>query len=234
MPNFDPILLVIYILSVIIFLVQIKNAFNDEFTIKFDADHLKQQLQQHGLADKVAVGFSFDKRYEYNKIKQFGIEVKNLSKTASIYIDWDRSIVTDWREVGTSAALKARRICRLNPGTTIDLSQSQIFSTIAPATAFSATITAEDTLQRKGEGKSLPADSPLNLELEVAKPLLTFKAGKQLTLFKEQEIDLEFFVELALRFTGTEWGLSSDRLSLLCRFVMTHLPWTAGLPWNPR
>jgi len=73
MPNFDPILQVIYILSVIIFLVQIKNAFNDEFTIKFDADHLKQQLQQHGLADKVAVGFSFDKRYQRGILRDLGI-----------------------------------------------------------------------------------------------------------------------------------------------------------------
>ncbi|HIK17580.1 MAG TPA: hypothetical protein IGS53_20125 [Leptolyngbyaceae cyanobacterium M33_DOE_097] len=221
----DPILLTIYLLSVFIFLMQIKSSFNDEFVIKPDDAWITHQLEKFDLKDKVKISFGFDKRYEYNKINQFGIDVKNLTEDSSVYIDWDWSIITNWREVGTDGGLSARRMTRLNPGTTIDLSQEQVFSTVAPKTTFSTKVTAEDCLQRK--------DTP-ELEFKIVKPLLEFKKGKQLSEFQAQVIEFEFFAELALRFAGLESTHSGTRFNILCRFVMTHLPWTAGLPWNPK
>lgn len=243
MNTLDPIILITYILCLILFLAQIVNSFNDEFTIKIDDTMLKSQFEQHGLTESIAIAFKFDKQYEYNKIKQFGIEITNRLSNASIYVDWDRCIVTDWREAGTDAGLKARRMTRLNPSTTIDLAQEQVFSTIAPNTTLKETITAEDLLQRKGDRKDdkLPEASPLNLEIEVVKPLLDFKPEKpsddvkrQLAEFKGCEIELEFFVEIALRFVGSDWGAQGNYTNVLCRLIIIHLPWQAGLPWNPR
>jgi hypothetical protein len=208
-----------------------------------DDEFLKSQLEQNSLTDRAAISLKFDKQYEYNKIKQFGIEITNSSSNGSIYVDWNRCIVTDWREAGTEGGLKARRITRLNPGTTIDLFQEQVFSTIAPKTTLKETITAEDLLQRKGDRKDdkLPEASPLNLEIEVVKPLLDFKPEKPsdnvkrlLAEFKECEIELEFFVEIALRLVGADWCAQGDCVNILCRLIIVHLPWYAGVPWNPR
>lgn len=242
----DPIILVAYLLCIAYFLLKIVDSFNDEFTIKADEDAIKQQLTGAGLQDVIGISFRFDRRYEFSALKQLSINISNKSGDApaekdkvtkyALYIDWDCSTLTDLEK-------RSRRVTRIIPGTTLDLFQSQAFSTVAPNTTLKETITAEDLLQRKGERKSdkLDVASPLNLEVEITKPLIDLKparpAGdlkKKLEKFKKQEVTLDFSLELACRVASPSHSLGGDRVYILCPFILTKLPWTSGLPWNPK
>jgi len=232
----DLLILTVYLLCLTYFVYQIIHAFNDEFTVRLDEESLKQKLTEQNLQEAIALGFRFDKRYEYDKFKQLAISLNNKSESDSIYVDWDCSTLTDLEG-------RARRVTRLMPGSTVDLFQPQASSTVTPKTTLKEIITAEDSLQRKGDRKDnkLPADSPLNLEVEISKPLIDLTPAKpsdplkkKLARFKDRELELEFFLEIALRLLGPNRPLGGDRIQVNCRFILTKLPWTAGLPWNPR
>ncbi|MBD2077970.1 hypothetical protein H6F86_29600 [Phormidium sp. FACHB-592] len=243
----DPIILTAYVLCIAYFLYLIVDAFNDEFTIHLDADFLRQQLENQNLEGLIDISFKFDSRYEFDKLKQLAISIKNQAAYEpvddkphgiSLYVDWDYCAFTDLDG-------RSRRVTRLMPGTTVDLFQNQVFSTITPNSTLKETITAEDLLQRKGERKAdkLDSTSPANLEIEVTKPLIDLskpgikapaKAKERYARFMQRYTDLTFFLELAFRIVGPHGTASGDRVYILCKFVMHKLPWTAGLPWNPK
>ncbi len=229
----DLITLLIYIVCIITVLNQIKESFNDEYTVTLDKDVLKEQLETYNLQDIVDVSFGFDKRYEFgksDKLKQIGVTVKNKSKTHSVYVDWDQCAVTDLQG-------RSRRVTRLMPGTTLDLFQSQVFSTIAPETTLKEKVTAEDVLKRQ-EAKD---NASVALEMDVAEPLINFEAfgkekdnKKKYTRFLAHLETLDFSLTLALRLAGYTLANGKDFATVRCRFILTKLPWQAGLPWNPK
>ncbi|MBW4579413.1 MAG: hypothetical protein KME42_07545 [Tildeniella nuda ZEHNDER 1965/U140] len=234
----DPIILTSYLLCIAYFLYLIVDAFNDEFTVRLDADFLSTQLTEQNLQDLLAISFKFDSRYEFDKLKQLAISISNKAShektddkpySISIYVDWDYCAFTDLEG-------RSRRVTRLMPGATVDLFQTQVFSTIAPSTTLKEAITAEDLLQRKGDRKAdkLDTASPLNLEVEITKPLIDPAALKKSDKFMKRYADLEFFLGLAFRIVGPNRSIGGDRVYVLCKFVMHKLPWTAGLPWNPK
>ena len=243
----DPIILTAYVLCIAYFLYLIVDAFNDEFTIHLDADFLRQQLENQNLESLIEISFKFDSRYEFDKLKQMVISIKNQAAYEpvddkphgiSLYVDWDYCAFTDLDG-------RSRRVTRLMPGTTVDLFQNQVFSTITPSSTLKETITAEDLLQRKGERKEgkLDSGSPVNLEIEVTKPLIDLSkpgtkasaaAKERYARFMQRYTDLTFFLELAFRIVGPHRTVGGDRVYILCKFVMHKLPWTAGLPWNPK
>ncbi|XHX79974.1 MAG: hypothetical protein RBJ76_08635 [Stenomitos frigidus ULC029] len=243
----DPIILTAYLLCITYFLYLMIDAFNDEFTVRLDADFLKQQLEHQNLQSLIEISVKFDSRYEFDKLKQLAISIKNQAgyepaddkpHGISLYVDWDYCAFTDLDG-------RSRRVTRLMPGTTVDLFQNQVFSTITPNTTLKENITAEDLLQRKGERKEdkLDSGSPVNLEIEVTKPLIDLsKPGPKASAatkeryarFMQRYTDLTFFLELAFRIVGPHRTIGGDRVYVLCKFVMHKLPWTAGLPWNPK
>lgn len=236
MNSVDAVILTAYLLCLTYFIYKIVNAFNDEFVVKVNEESIKQQLTDRNLQDLLEIKFKFEKQYQYTDLKQIGVNLSNKSENQSIDVDWDHSSFSDLEK-------RSRRVTRLPPGTTIDLSNQQVFSTIAPKTTLKETITAEDALQRKAERKDKKPDtaSPTNLELEIAKPLIDLKPAKpsddlkkRLGKFTSREIDLEFFVELAFRFAGPNRPYEGDRVHILCQFTLKKLPWQAGLPWNPK
>lgn len=235
----DAVLLTTYLVLIGVALFKIATSFNDEYIVKLDEDHLKAQLEDQKRQDDIGISFNFEKRYEFNKsdkddndkFKQFGININNKSKTHSIYVDWDYCALTDLMG-------RSRRVTRLVPGSTLDLFQVQVFSSVAPGTTLKETITAEDVLKRN-ESK----DSPVALKIEVNKPLLNFLALKnskkndekrRFVRFYERVDPLEIFLELAFRFVGSGTLGDGDRAQVRCRFIIEKLPWKAGLPWNPR
>lgn len=230
----DLLILIAFLICILTAITRIINSFNDEYAVRLDEDALKQNLADQNLQDMIGVSFSFDKRYEFgknDKLKKFGVSITNKSKTHSIYVDWDYCTMTD---LGS----KARRVTRLMPGTTLDLSQPQVFSAIAPETTLKETITAEDVLKRK-EPKD--KDVSVALEMDVDKPLLDF-AGllkgkdpekKKYTRFVATMQNLEFSLVLTVRVVGPARS-STDHALIRCRFILQKLPWQAGLPWNPR
>jgi hypothetical protein len=256
MNSSDLLILVAYFLCIAYFIYKIINAFNDEFAIellkannqKDSADPvekeggLKQELESKILQDALDISFGFDKRYEFDKLKELSITINNKSGDCSIYVDWDCSAI-----IGTSVGdlEKARRTTRLMPGTTLDLFQDQVFSAIAPKTTLKEKITAEDILQRKGERKDnkLDKDAPQNLEVEIAKPLFDLtkpkpdakpEVKKRYDRFMRRKQKLAFSLDLGLRLVGPGRALGGDRLRVRCKFILTKLPWTSGLPWNPK
>ncbi|MDX2245064.1 MAG: hypothetical protein NW224_30675, partial [Leptolyngbyaceae cyanobacterium bins.302] len=230
----DLLVLIAYFVCIAAAIARIINSFNDEYAVRLDEDALKQNLTDQKLEDLIGISFSFDKRYEFgknDKLKKFGINITNKSKTHSIYVDWDYCTMTD---LGT----KARRVTRLMPGTTLDLFQPQAFSAIAPETTLKETITAEDVLKRQE-----PKDDKVSiaLEMEADKPLLDF-AGllkgkdpekKKYTRFVATVQTLEFFLDVAVRLVGPSRS-SNDHALIRCKFILQKLPWQAGLPWNPK
>ncbi len=236
MRSIDPIILVIYLVFIAWALSQIVNSFNDEYTVSLDDDALKQQLTDQNLQDIVGIGFDFEKRYEFgkdDKLRQFGVKVTNKSQTHSIYIDWDYCATTDLQG-------RSRRVTRLVPGTTLDLFQNQVFSTVASGATLKEVITAEDVLKRKEPSDK---DSAVALEMEVSKPLLDFEAlkkskddppKKKYARFVARIDPLEFSLDLALRLIGSTYSAEGDRIQLRCKFILKKLPWYAGLPWNPK
>lgn len=220
----DPILLVTYLLFIAYFLYRMVQAFNDEYSVRVDQAMLKHQLEAHKLQDIVNIGFGFAGKYEFNKLKQFSVSITNKSPNMPIYVDWDYCTMTDFSG-------RSRRVTRLVPGRTIDLSQEQVFSTIAPNTTLKEFITAEDVLKR-GEGAK-DKSAPVALEIEVAQPLVDPSKvdAKRKTRFMRGKQHLEFFLELALRHPDSPWD--AERSRILCKFMLTKLPWTAGLPWAP-
>ena len=127
MNNTDLLLLTIYILCVTYVLYQMINSFNDEFTINLEKKDLDKQLEDLKLNDRVEISFKFDKRYEFDKLKDFGVNVKNKSKEHPVFVDWNMSSVTDLDG-------KARRVTRLIAGNSLDLFQEQALSPVPPGT----------------------------------------------------------------------------------------------------
>lgn len=219
----DPILLTVYLLFISYFISKIIGDFNDEFTIKLADDEVKSQLEQQKLQDTIAISFRFDKQYEFAKLDRLNININNKSDNDSVYVDWDCSVFTDLNG-------RSRRVTRLPPGTTLDLFQDQVFSTVGPKMTLREQITAEDLLERKGDAQDFKVTKPI-LDLKPKKPsdALREKLGR----FMKRRGDLEFFLELAIRVVGPDRALAGDRAFIMCKFVLKKLPWQAGLPWNP-
>jgi hypothetical protein len=236
MRSIDAIILVIYLVIIAWALSKIVSSFDDEYTVSLDDAMLTQQLADQNLQNIVGVSFDFEKRYEFgkdDKLRQFGVKVTNKSQTHSIYIEWDYCATTDLQG-------RSRRVTRLIPGTTLDLFQNQVFSTVAPGATLKEMITAEDVLKRKEPPNK---DAAVALEMEVSKPLLDFEAlkkskddppKKKYARFVARIDPLEFSLDLALRLIGSTYSAEGDRIQLRCKFILKKLPWQAGLPWNPR
>lgn len=214
----DPIILTAYLLCIAYCIYRIINAFNDEFTVTPDEQAINDQLAEQGLQDVIGISFDFKKQYEFDKLTEIAVKISNKSSSHSVYVDWDYSALTDLDN-------RARRVTRLPPGTTLDLFQNQVFSTIAPKTTLKEKITAEDLLERKG----VPS-----IDFKVEKPLVDPKKLKKNGKFMKRYVELELFLELAFRVSGPARTLNGDRAHVLCRLILKKLPWQAGLPWNPK
>lgn len=245
----DLLFLTIYLAVLALFLFRIVEAFNDEYLIdkKTAENSVKTNLEQQKLQHLFEVGFEFEKRYEFakkNTLKQFGIKITNKSGSEAqpqryaIYVDWDRCTLTDLEN-------RARRVIRYSPGKSIDLSQGQTSSTISAGTVLKEAITAEDVLTRKGERKDdkLPTESPLNLAVEITKPLIDLTPEKpsaslkqKLKRFKSRkpDSDLSFSLDLALRVVGPDTPEGGKSYRIPCQFMLKKLSWKVGLPWNPK
>ncbi len=244
----DPVILTAYLLCLAFFIYKIIDAFNDEFEIKLleknidkeDADKeekdggLEEQLASLGLQDILKISFKFDKRYEFDKLKNLSINVENKSAEHAVYVDWDYSALTD--EDG-----KARRVARIVPGNALDMFKEQPFSAIAPKTTLKEVIVAEDQLKRKGDDKST---SPVALELEVKDVIIKLgepaktapdAAKTRWKEFMRRDRKRTFSLDLSVRLLQAQApNNAGDRYRLRCKFLMTKLPWQAGLPFNPK
>lgn len=224
MNNTDLLLLTIYILCVTYVLYQIINSFNDEFTINLEKKDLEQQLDDLKLNDRVEISFKFDKRYEFDKLKDFGVNVKNKSKEHPVFVDWNMSSVTDLDG-------KARRVTRLIAGNSLDLFQEQALSPVPPGTTMKEKVVAEDMLARKGDDGPMEVSKTL---VDLTKPKKPGDPLKRYLDFVAMQRTLEISLSLMVRFVGDGSPATGYPIPINCKFVLTKLDWKAGLPWNPK
>jgi hypothetical protein len=224
-------ILTIYLLCVFYVLFQIVNAFNDEYTIRIDAEELKSELARKKIDDRIEVSFRFDGRYEINsdrnKLKQLSVTVKNKSKDYPIYVDWDYSSMTDW------FGGKSRRLARIVAGNSLDLSQQQVFSVINPGLSLQETVVPEDILTRKGDQGIVEINKTL-LDLSPPPPPAPDAKKKAYKAFLEGKDPLSFTVDLVMRLVDQDSSSNGDRVLVQCKFHLYRLGWKAGLPWNPK
>ena len=224
MNNTDLLLLTIYILCVTYVLYQIINSFNDEFTINLEKNDLDKQLEDLKLNDRVEVSFKFDKRYEFDKLKEFGVNVKNKSKEYPVFVDWNMSSVTDLDG-------KARRVTRLIAGNSLDLFQEQALSPVPPETTMKEKVVAEDMLARKGDDGPMEVSKTL---VDLTKPKKPGDPLKRYLDFVAMQRTLEISLSLMVRFVGDGSPATGYPIPIKCKFTLTKLDWKAGLPWNPK
>ena len=224
MNNTDLLLLTIYILCVTYVLYQIINSFNDEFTIVLEKKDLDKQLEDLKLNDRVEVSFKFDKRYEFDKLKEFGVNIKNKSKEHPVFVDWNMSSVTDLDG-------KARRVTRLIAGNSLDLFQEQALSPVPPGTIMKEKVVAEDMLARKGDDGPMEVSKTL---VDLSKPKKPGDPLKRYLDFVAMQRTLEISLSLMVRFVGDGSPATGYPIPINCKFTLTKLDWKAGLPWNPK
>ncbi|MGV0026425.1 hypothetical protein [Phormidesmis priestleyi] len=227
MTDLDFVLLTVYLLCVTFVLYKIVDSFNDEFKIELNDDDLKQHLATHNLTEILSISFKFDTHYEFDKLDRLAISINNKSQDSPIYIDWDYCSLTDLDG-------RSRRVTRIPPGNTIDLSQNQVFSVIAPGRTLKETIVAEDMLARKGDDGAMEIIKTI-IDLNKPDKKASKKQKERYKEFVEGNIKLYFSLYLTLRLTGPNTiSPTGDRTQVICNFTLTKLDWTAGLPWNPR
>jgi hypothetical protein len=224
MNNTDLLLLTIYILCVTYVLYQIINSFNDELTIVLEKKDLDKQLEDLKLNDRVEVSFKFDKRYEFDKLKEFGVNVKNKSKEHPVFVDWNMSSVTDLDG-------KARRVTRLIAGNSLDLFQEQALSPVPPGTTMKEKVVAEDMLARKGDDGPMEVSKTL---VDLSKPKKPGDPLKRYLDFVAMQRTLEISLSLMVRFVGDGSPATGYPIPINCKFTLRKLDWKAGLPWNPK
>jgi hypothetical protein len=231
MNEFNLLILTVYLLCVTYVLFQIVNAFNDEYAVKLEQDELKEELKQLKIDDRVEISFKFDGRYEINsnrnKLKELSITIKNKSDNYAIYVDWDCSAMTDW------FGDRARRLTRLVSGSSLDISQQQVFSVITPGRSLQEKIVPEDILTRKGDQGIIEVNKTL-LDLSQPPPPAPDAKKKAYKAFIEGRDPIFFTVDLVMRLADRDTPPTGYPTRIRCRFRLNRLSWKAGLPWNPK
>jgi len=209
MNQFDLLILAIYIICVTYVINEAIKSLDARFTVRFESDDLKQQLQEQNLQDTIGVGFGLASRYtKPDELQRLPIIISNRSSRYSIYVDWDHSSFTDFDG-------RSRRVIRLMPGLTTDLFQPQVFSAIAPGKTLKEAVTAEDALKRESDA------------VKIGGPLVNL--GSLRTAADKKE----FSLRLVLRVYDPTGGGGDDRFhALSCKFAVRRLPWTDALPWK--
>ncbi len=224
MTSFDFLLLTVYFLCVTMVLARVVDSFNDEFYIIVDNDELKKQLEDVKLDDRVDISFKFKGRYEFDTLKEFGINVKNKSNEYPLYVDWNTSSLTDLDG-------KARRVTRMIPGNSIDLFQQQALSPVAANNTLKENIVAEDMLKRKGDDGPLEINAPL---LDLSKPKKPGDSLNRYLAFMSLQVRLKFSLNLMIRVVNDGTPSTGYGIPIRCDFELQKLHWQAGLPWNPK
>lgn len=163
MSNWDVIILAIYLTCVVYVFYQAIDSLEDQVTIQLARQILQDQLAQNKLTDLVQINFALKPFYGFDPLQDLSIMVQNLAEEAPLYVDWDRSTLSDFKG-------RSRRVIRIPAGMPLDLFPAQVFSVIGPGQTLNERITAEDTFQRNSASQVI----------EQARPLIDLSAARNL------------------------------------------------------
>lgn len=145
------------------------------------------------------------------KFIELGITIKNQLSENSIYIYWDKSVLTDINS-------RSRRVLRWPQSSTLDVLQVQVPSVIMPQRNLNETLVPETSLTRTGD----------SLVLQPTKPLIdvgTFKKASD----KRHEFTLKLDISVA---TPADPAPVHRRYTLPCEFSVRKLTWQDVIPWK--
>ncbi len=204
-------LLTTYLLCIAYVFYQMYDVLSQLISIGLDRDNLEAQLELQDLKDILEINFNFRDVYRSDEFALILLKIRNLSQGCSIYIDWDQNVLTDFQS-------RSRRVIRIPPGLNLDLSQTQVFSLIAPGQILSETLTTETTLQRN-----------LDNTLEINKPLFPQKSLKE-AAFQNKP----FTLRLILQISEPAKGIKSGQIHAIdCHLVVKKAAWRQALTWKP-
>lgn len=204
----DLLILIVYVTCVVYVIDQAIKSLDKQFMVVIDQALITQQLQRYNFQDIVTLKFGFKRRYEYDGLKNIAITIQNKSDRHMVYVDWDRSALTD-------PSGRSRRVIRISTDLSPDLWRVQPFSAVDSGKSLQETITAEDVLKRKADGSGY----------EISKVLINpakLDVGDKVA----------FSLRLALRAIEYTPTATEYQAFVLCPFTLVKLPWTAFFPWN--
>ncbi|NEO27615.1 MAG: hypothetical protein F6K03_12160 [Kamptonema sp. SIO4C4] len=181
-------------------------------SLTFEKEELAKTLENLELTGFVDVTFKLKDLYKPEALRELEVTIQNKAETRSLLVIWERCTLANFKG-------KALRVIRVIPGMSLDLSQSQTYSFIAPGQQIKEKITVESALKANDHG-----------ELAIAAPL--FKPKK---LEKAAEKGDRFTLRLVIEMTQPAVGVHSGSLhAISCPFTVSKTPKRRALYWQPK
>lgn len=213
MSQLDLLILIVYAITTFYVLSRAIESLDAKIKVDFNQARLNATLEKYDLAGKINIKVPIKNRYGLtDHPKALSLTIVNKSSEDTLYIDWDRSSITD---IGG----RSRRVIRLTPYKSPDLSHPQVFSVVPPGQSISETVTAEDVLK---------PDPDNDGALVPAKPLLQIPGGA----LSGPNDTIRYALWLVCQISEQGSADRGDRLYILpCEFIARKMPWTDSLPW---
>ncbi|MCU0527711.1 MAG: hypothetical protein MUF72_23175 [Elainella sp. Prado103] len=237
MSQTDLIILAVYSICVYYVVRQAWDSLEDRTMIKhegnvFDYEPLKDFI-------KIEFGFKDDQRYRFSDQPiQLATTITNLSRTATITIDWNRGFLTNFDGGDRPLAKITDTLQKSDIG-------KQSPETLLPKSKREFKLTASGLLEEDGETKVMKPKQPLIdiLKLRSDKdqkpkdkkdePRIQ-KLKNTYANFYEMREPLKFSLRLALQITNVFEGGKKDYWGFVdCNFSVARTPLIEYVPWNP-
>ncbi|MEA5570703.1 hypothetical protein [Calothrix sp. UHCC 0171] len=225
-------ILTFYIIGISYTINRMIESIDDKINFSFDKASVDEQLKKQEIFDDVGISFKLSPTSGLEDLKELLMFVENKSKNLAVYVDWDNSSIV------IKHNKQSMRVIRKSPDITRDLAVSQSPGLVAPEKTLTTTITSENTFERDKETGTYNTKKPIvdikGLEKNPVKAnRILFKK------FMNEEITLEFSLQLVLRLSEVRVGLAPGQNKppmciVNCPFIIKKLPWTYALPWNQK
>lgn len=216
MSQLDLIIIIVYSITIFFVVSRVVESLDAKVKVDFNAARLNAELEKYDLAGKIEISIPLAGRYGLSDHpKQLSVNITNKSE-GTLYVDWDRSSIT-------VMGGPSRRVIRLTPYKSPDLSHAQVYSVVPPGQKLSENVTAEDVLQPNPDNGGA---------LEPAKSLLDLSGLKGDGAFMSGAKTPSYALWLVLQMSEPGYASRGDRLYILpCEMVARKMPWTDSLPW---
>lgn len=96
-------LLTVYLIIVSLTFSKAVESLETQAVIEGDSKSLNEIIEEYQLKDLIEIKFKLPSKYQISEFKHLPFSIKNKSKDSSIDIDWDRSSIMDFENVGRRA-----------------------------------------------------------------------------------------------------------------------------------
>ena len=225
-------ILTFYIIGISYTINRMIESIDDQINFSYNKASVDEQLKKQNIFDDVGINFKLSATHGLEDLKEVLMFVENKSKNLAVYVDWDNSSIV------IKHNKQSMRVIRKSPDITRDLAVPQSPGLVAPEKTLTTTITSENTFERDKESGVYNTKKPIvDIKGLEENPV---KANRILyKKFMNEEVTLEFSLQLVLRLSEVRVGLSPGvnkppMCIVNCPFTIKKLPWTYALPWNQK